>query len=640
MEQGRPTPTEEELREIVATADVHPLLCAVAHLTGDFSLLRDDLAPDQSQLLVPGRGLGPEREDEARALAAHTLARHAVPTGPAPLLEPEHLHRLFDFMVGPSSTETWADFLNEELALVGTDPRAPSWSVADVAPSRPFTCAVIGAGFSGLAAAYRLRQAGVAVTIFEKNDVVGGTWFENVYPGCRVDVPNNLYSLSFAQTDAWVGRFSAQPDLLAYLQRVADDCGLSSEVRFSTEVTEARFLAQDEQRDEQWEVVVRQPDGSTVTERFDALVSAVGQLNRPSFPAIEGRERFGGPSFHSAQWDHSVPLRGKRVAVIGTGASAAQFVPLVAEEAAHVDLYQRTPPWLLTTENYRDPFPPAYHSLLRLLPTYGRWDRLWQFWILHEALLPAAKVDPDWPEHGLSVSAGNDLVRTMLAEMLRAQVPDDELYAKMLPRFPPFAKRALRDDGIWAETLQRDHVEFVTETIDEVTDTGIRTTDGRHRPADVVIYATGFTASRFLTPMRLFGRDGLDLNQHWCGDAQAYLGVTVPTFPNFFMLYGPNTNLVINGSIIVMVECQVRYIVESLGLLLQGGHRTMSCRPEVYDTYNAEIEAGNKQMVWGVADVPSWYRNARGRVTQNWPFDLLDYWRRTSQPTLADYELR
>jgi 4-hydroxyacetophenone monooxygenase len=633
--RGGPTPTREALNQMVATADVHPLLCAVAHLTGDFSLLRADLAPDQDQMLVPGRGLGPEQEAEARALSVAALERYLASEGTPHEIKRRDLERVFDFLVGPASTPDWSGFLAEELALPGTDPRAPSWHLDQLAPGQRFACAVIGAGISGLAAAHRLRQAGVDVTIFEKNDDVGGTWLQNVYPGCRVDVPNQLYSFSFAQRDQWVGRYSAQPDLLDYLRHVAADLDLRSRIRFSTEVTEAHFVGETRK----WRVEARGPDATPTTEHFDAVVSAVGQLNRPSFPAIAGREAFDGPSFHSAEWDHSVSLEGKRVAVIGTGASAAQFVPAVAGAGAHLDLYQRTPPWMLPTEDYRDPFPEAYHALLDAVPTYGRWDRLWQFWLMHEGLLPAAKVDPAWPDQRHSVSASNDFMRVMLVELLRAQVPDEALFEKMVPRFPPFAKRALRDDGIWAETLQRDNVELIVQPIDRIEPTGIRTTDGRERPADVVIYGTGFTASKFLTPMRLFGRDGVELNEMWDGDARAYLGITVPDFPNLFMLYGPNTNLVINGSIIVMVECQVRYIVESLGQVLRAGYRTMECRSEVHDAYNVEIDAGNRQMVWGVSDVPSWYRNTRGRIAQNWPFGLLDYWERTRQPKLADYEL-
>jgi 4-hydroxyacetophenone monooxygenase len=258
---------------------------------------------------------------------------------------------------------------------------------------------------------------------------------------------------------------------------------------------------------------------------------------------------------------------------------------------------------------------------------------------MHEGLLPAARVDPNWADMTQSVSAENEFVRSMLVDVLRAQVNDDELFEKMVPHFPPFAKRALRDDGRWAGAVSQPHVELINAPIAEITTQGISTTDGVEHPADVVIYGTGFSASDFVAPMRVFGREGVELNEEWGGDARAYLGVTVPGFPNFFMLYGPNTNLVINGSILVIVECQVRYIVESLGQLLRAGRRSMSCRSDVHERYGLEMEAGNGQMAWGVADVPTWYRNAKGRVTQNWPFDLHSYWARTLTPDLADYEL-
>jgi 4-hydroxyacetophenone monooxygenase len=618
-----------------AAAEVHPLLCTVAQVTGDLSLLRPDLAPDQEQLLVPGRGLGPEQEDEARGLAAAALLAHAASGATDHVLSPDEQGRVFDFLVGPGSTEQWEGFLTEELAMEGGDPRLPSWRLDDVGRGATFRCAVIGAGASGLAAAHRLRQAGVDVTVFEKNGDVGGTWLENVYPGCRVDVPNQLYSFSFAQTNEWVSRYSAQPDLLAYLQGTAKELGLGECIRLASEVTEARF--DDDARE--WSLTVRAGDGSVRAEAFDGIVCAVGQLNRPSFPAIAGREHFLGPSFHSADWDDTVELAGRRVAVIGSGASAAQFVPCLVDEVAHLEVYQRTPPWLLPTENYGDPFPPEFHDLLMLLPTYGRWDRLWQFWLMHEGLLVAARVDPKWDEHTEAVSAENDFVRSMLIDVLRAQVEDDDLFEKMVPHFPPFAKRALRDDGRWAAAMGRPHVDLVTTPITEITADGLRTVDGEEHPADVLIYGTGFSASDFVAPMRVLGAGGVELNEEWGGDARAYLGVTVPGFPNFFMLYGPNTNLVINGSILVMVECQVRYAVEAIGRLLAAGHRTMSCRRDVHERYGHEMEEGNATMVWGVADVPTWYRNAHGRVTQNWPFDLHSYWARTLEPDLADYEL-
>ncbi len=416
---------------------------------------------------------------------------------------------------------------------------------------------------------------------------------------------------------------------------MADDLGLAECIRFGHEVTEARF----DDVSRTWALTVRAADGTEGAAEFDGIVCAVGQLNRPSFPAIEGRDRFTGPSFHSAAWDETVDLAGRRVAVIGSGASAAQFVPHLVGVVGHLDVYQRTPPWLLPTDNYANPFPPAFLDLLRLLPGYGRWDRLWQFWLLHEGLLGAARVDPEWDADTESVSAGNDLVRSMLLDVLRAQVPDDALFEKMVPHFPPFAKRALRDDGRWAAALSRADVDLVTTPIAAITAGGVRTTDGEEHPADVLIYGTGFSASDFVAPLRVFGAAGVELSEEWGGDAQAYLGLTVPGFPNFFLLYGPNTNLVINGSILIMVECQVRYAVEAIGRMLGEGHATMSCRRDVHERYGREMEEGNARMVWGVADVPTWYRNARGRVTQNWPFDLHTYWARTRRPDLADYEL-
>jgi 4-hydroxyacetophenone monooxygenase len=624
---------DDQLQAACAAADIHPLLCAVAHLTGDLSLLRDEFAPDQGQLLVPGCGLGPEAMAEARALAISALADHLAAGRPDHQVTAGERRHIFGFLVGASVAAHWEAFLTEELALEGSDPREPSWRMTDV--EGDFRCAIIGAGASGLAAAHRLRQAGVTVTVFEKNSDVGGTWLENVYPGCRVDVPNQLYSFSFAQSNDWASRFSAQPDLLAYLQATAETLQLGECIRFRSEVTEARF----DDTTREWSLTVQTAGDAESAEAFDGIVCAVGQLNRPSFPPIAGRERFAGPSFHSAAWDDTVELAGQRVGVIGSGASAAQFVPHLAGTVGHLDVYQRTPPWLLPTANYGDPFSPEFHHLLGLLPNYGRWDRLWQFWLLHEGLLVAARVDPAWDEHTEAVSAANDFVRSMLLDVLRAHVEDDDLFEKMVPHFPPFAKRALRDDGRWPAALSRPDVDLVTSPIAEITAHGVRTEDGEEHPTDVLIYGTGFRASEFVTPMKVYGSGGIELSEEWGGDARAYLGMTVPGFPNFFLLYGPNTNLVINGSILIMVECQVRYAVEAIGRLLRDGHRTMSCRRDVHERYDREMQEGNACMVWGVADVPTWYRNARGRVTQNWPFDLYTYWSRTREPDLADYEV-
>ena len=624
------------LDEAVAAADVPVLLVSVAQLTGDYSLLREEFRPDTTNLFDPNSGLTPEIQAEARRAATEALRKH-LDEGlrPAPAPDDRQLRRMIAFLVGDEPVDAYEELLREELAPAGTDPRAPAWRADHIAPGRVFTVAVVGAGMSGLAVAYRLTQVGIPVTVFEKNADVGGTWFENTYPGCRVDVPNHLYSYSFAQTTEWPEFFSAQQSLLDYFRWCADTLHLRRHVRFETEVVSASF---DEGR-QVWSVVARGPDG-VQTHEFNALCSAVGQLNRPSFPKITGRERFEGTSFHSAQWDHTVDLSGKRVIVIGTGASAAQFIPAVAEQAAEVVVYQRTAPWLAPTPNYHDRLSDELRWLIEVVPDYVRWDRMWLFWRTHEGLLPAAKVDPQWDQQGKSVSVANEFVRQLLTEYLRTEFPEDELFEKVVPDYPPIAKRILRDNGVWARTLRRDNVELVTESIDEITEHGVRTVDGVERTCDVLIYGTGFRASDFLVPMKVTGNGGADLHEQWNGDARAYLGITVPGFPNLFLMYGPNTNIVINGSIIYFSELEAHYIVECLRILLERGKRSLDVRAEVHDEYNEAIDEANRSMAWGASSVNAWYKNAKGRVTQNWPFTLLEYWQRTRAPDPSDYILR
>ncbi len=542
---------------------------------------------------------------------------------------------MIEFLVGPS-TDEWYGVLREELALGGADHRAPAWTKDELAPERPWRVAVIGAGMSGLLAAHRLRQAGVDVTILEKDDDVGGTWYENTYPGCRVDVPNHFYSYSFAQSSDWPQFFSTQSVLLDYFRRCADDLGLRPLIQFDTEVLEARF-DDDAQR---WSVTTRTADGGESTETYEMVISAVGQLNRPKYPDIPGIDSFAGPSFHSARWDHTVDLVGKRVAVIGTGASSAQLIPEIADGVGELLVFQRTPPWLAPTPNYHDDLPDALRWLMAWIPDYARWDRLVQFWRMHEGLLPAAVIDPEWPDQHRSMSMLNEMVRQLLTAHLEAEFTDPELLAKMIPPYPPLAKRIVRDNGSWARALQQPHVSVHTERIQAVTEKGVRTVDGVDHEIDVIIYGTGFTASAFLTPMRVIGTGGADLHERWGGDARAYLGLTIPEFPNLFLLYGPNTTLVINGSIIYFSECEVHYVAEATRMLLEGGHRSMDCKPDVHDAYNERIDAANRNMVWGAAEVNSWYRNAKGRVAQNWPFSLLEYWEQTREPHADDYVLR
>ena len=634
-----PTPIradDDTIRAAVAEATPAPLLAAVAHVTGDLSLLRADLRPDPSNMLDPTGGLSPEQIADIQRLAADALIAFrdggCVRAGPP---DARGLARLVEYVAGgPVGTE-YVTLLHEELAL-GGDERAPRWTKADIAPDRDFTVAIIGAGMSGIVAAHRLRQAGVDFVILEKNHEVGGTWWENQYPGCRVDIPNHFYSYSFAQSNDWPNFYAPQQTLFDYFNSCALQFGILDAVQFGTEVSGAQW----DEAEQRWTLQLRGDDGSERALHAQVLVSAVGQLNRPKLPDIAGVDAFAGEWFHSARWDRGVDLSGKRVAVIGTGASAAQFIPFVADSAAHLTIFQRTPPWMLAVETYSAAIPSGLAWLLDHVPEYARWDRLYIFWRSHEGLLPMAVVDPEWEPKSRSVSAGNDMIRELFTAMYELEVPDPDLRAKVLPDYPPIAKRIVFDSGIYFRTIQREDVALCTDGIGEITERGVRTLDGVEHEFDVIIYGTGFHASKFLTPMKLHGVGGVDLHQRWGGDARAHLGMVVPEFPNLFLMYGPNTNIVINGSIIYFSECEAHYIVESVRMLLERELHSMECRAEVHDRYNEWIDAGNMAMAWGVSSVNSWYKNEFGRVAQNWPYSLLEYWQQTRLPNLDDYVVR
>ncbi len=628
------TEDDAAIDHAVAEAFLPALIPALAQATGDFSLLREDLRPAGMVPGVPQGGMTDAQQAAARELALDAIKRlRDNPNDVAPRPVEEDLRAITKWMTGAAATDEYIPFLIEELAPSDQDPRAPTWH-AD--PNTKFLVAIVGAGMSGILAGIRLKQAGVPFVIIEKNADVGGTWLENTYPGARVDVANAFYSYSFAQRPDWPKHFSTQQVLLDYFRDCADEYGIRGRIRFGTEVSSIEF----DDKGSMWTLHVRTPEGRNETIAVNAVISAVGQLNRPKMPDIKGLETFEGPAFHSARWDHSVDLKGKRVAVIGTGASAAQFIPVIANEVAELTIFQRTPNWFVPVPHYHDDVEAGLRWLFTHVPNYAHWYRFWLFWNTTDGLLPAATVDDNWKDLSQAVSAENDQLRMLLTMYLQAQYADrPDLLTKALPTYPPASKRIILDNGIWAQTLKREHVHLITEPIQEVTRSGVVTKDGAEYPADVLIYGTGFQASRFLTPMKVTGRHGVDLNEQWDGDARAYLGITVPNFPNFYMLYGPNTNIVVNGSIIYFSECEVQYVLGCLRLLLERGLKTMDCRRDVHDAYNERIDAANLKRTWGVSKVPSWYKNEKGRSAQNWPFNLIEYWRQTREPNPDDYVL-
>ena len=628
----------EQIEQLVAASELPSLLAALAHATGDMGLVPEDLWLDPDRALEPTDGWDDDQLARARELAAsglrQVLSGGGAATGPADAAVPS----LIDWLTGADLDDGYRRMLAEELAVTG-DLRVPApvpageWRPG-AASDHPV--AVIGAGMSGILAAHRLKQAGIGCVVLDKNRDVGGTWLENTYPGCRVDVFNHVYSYSGEQRPDWPEYHSSQPVLLDYFRDCARRWGIRDRIRFDVRV---ESLAWDDDACH-WRIRLDTPTGAEEL-TAGAVVSAVGQLNRPLMPEIEGADSFAGEQFHSSAWRHDIDWQGLWVAVIGTGASALQFIPHLAEQAAGVTVFQRTPPWLIPRPVYHEPLADGLLRLFELVPGYAHWFRLRLFWCTHEGTVGALRRDPAWDGPlEQAVSPRNNEARKLLTMYLEHQFGDrPDLLAKVVPDYPVGAKRVVLDNGIWASTLKRPNVELVSDGIDRIEPGGVRGADGRLRPADVIVYGTGFRASEFLMPMRVTGRGGADLHETWNGDARAYNGVCVPGFPNLFCIYGPNTNIVINGSVIYFAECGAHYVVECLRLLAQRGASAMDCRPDAYDRYAALMDEHNAQMAWGISLVNSWYKSPSGRVAQNWPLPLIDYWRQTRRPNPTDFEL-
>jgi 4-hydroxyacetophenone monooxygenase len=628
----------DAIRQAIADGHLPSLIAAVVHLTGDTSLI-DDIKPIYDFFGDGQGGLTDAQKARVHTAAVEAIGNYLAKGKPrSKPLPTDTIRRLMTFVAGGEIPERYVPFLLEELALEGGDVKSGHWAEhIPESAKKNFRVLIIGAGMSGVLAAIRLKQAGVPYTIVDKNSEVGGTWFENAYPGCRVDNPNHLYSYSFEPFYDWPQHFSTQDQLFAYFRRVAEKYGVRENVRFNTEVVESVY---DEKR-ATWNVRLKSKDGREETIVANAIISAVGQLNRPKYPDVKGRETFKGPSFHSSSWDYSVDLKGKRVAVIGTGASAFQFVPAIAGDVGSMVVFQRTPPWLGPTPDYHDAVGEGQKWLLKQVPFYAQWYRFWLFWMLTDGIYPMVQADPTWNGPKGSVSAPNDMLREMLTACLKMQTGEDEaFFKKCLPTYPPGGKRSVRDNGVWIAALRQPNVELVTDPIAEITPNGIKTKDGKEYAVDVIIYGTGFQASNFLHPMKFKGREGKDLHAQWDGDPRAYLGITIPNFPNLFVMYGPNTNIVVNGSIIFFSECEIRYIMGCIELLLAKNFAAMEPKRTVHDSFNETIDAANAQMAWGSPEVNSWYKNAKGRVTQNWPFPLVDYWNRTRAPDPSDFEFQ
>ena len=471
---------------------------------------------------------------------------------------------------------------------------------------------IIGAGFGGLGMAIRMKQQGFSdVLLIEKGSDVGGCWRDNTYPGAACDVPSHLYSFSFERHYPWSRRFAPQGEILDYLRHCAGKYDISRHIRFNTEVTAADW----QEQQQHWHISLN--DGSHVTAR--ALIPATGQLNQPAYPPLEGIDVFHGPHFHSARWDHSVDLRGKTVAVVGTGASAIQFVPEVAKLAGKLILFQRSAAYVISKPDRA--YSTLEHRILEKWPLTHTLDRA-RIYAANEARVLGFT----------SFQKAMELYKWLFRRQLTSQIQDPDLREKLTPDYPMGCKRILMSNDYYP-ALAQDNVEVIKHGIQAVDERGLIDSAGVHHGADVIIYGTGFRATEFLTPIEIRGRDGRQLNDVWRDGAEAYLGITVHGFPNLFMLYGPNTNLGHN-SIIYMLESQFHYVLQCLEQLKQ--QPVMEVRDDVQSEFNQRIQKQIRETVWEKG-CNSWYKTESGKNTANWPGFTFDYRRRTRHLQLQDF---
>ena len=620
----------QRLAEAIAIANVPVLLMVLVQLTGDLRWLEERYRVTRARGMDDNDAGGlPERiQTEVRSAALDAILAWragrpvAIPEPPAEL----RLKMMTRVMAEKIPAE-YDSIIAAELAMGSEE------STEKVAVPPGFEVIIIGAGVSGLCAAINLKRAGIPFTILEKSARLGGIWRDNRYPGAGVDTPNHLYSFINAPYD-WSMYYALQDELHAYLEHVADKFDLRSHIRFETAVKSAEY----DKATQRWTVAVRDSDGSDKTLKANVVISAVGIFNPIKLPDIKGLDSFDGPCFHTAEWPADLDLKGKRVAMIGNGASAMQVGPEIQNTVESLTIFQRSPHWVAPNEQFRKPIPEALRFLLREVPLYRVWYRLRLGWTFGDRLHSALQKDPTWQHADRSMNKINDSHRGYFTQYIASEIGDKtELLDKVVPSYPPFGKRMLMDNG-WYRMLRNERVKLVSDPIAEIGPDRIITKDGKEYEADVLVVATGFDVLRFLTAFEVRGRSGRSLREVWNDDdARAYLGLAIPDFPNFFCLYGPNLQPGHGGSLIFVVEMQMRYIMDLLRQMLNQGIGAVECRQDVHDEYNDRVDQAHANMVWTHPGMETYYRNGRGRVVVNSPYRNATFYDMTYTADLDEF---
>lgn len=627
---------ERTLPRAVELANVPTLACVLVHLTGDPRWVRAPFLYGRMRGMDDNESGDLPANLQAEIRTAAVAAMNDWLNGePARLPDPGDalLLEMMSSMLGEQIPEAYVPMIRHELGLAPGRSASPESPRLAASPPAGFNALIIGAGISGLCAAIELAKAGVPYTIIERSEAVGGVWLENRYPGAACDVPSHLYSFSFAP-GRWSRHFADSREIHAYLQGVARSHGVEPHIRFGVEAIEARYL----EADGVWEVEAVNPSGDREVLRSTILISGVGAFNKPRLPDVPGIDRFRGPSVHTARYpDAGLDLAGKRVVLVGNGASAMQVAPAIADDVAQLTIIQRSPQWAAPFAKFQQPIPEPLQDLLDGMPLYRLWYRLRLSWAFNDKLYDALQHDPAWNSEN-SINAINEGHRRHLTTYIEQELGERrDLLPAVLPPFPPFAKRMLLDNG-WFRTVARSHVQLVGSPVVEVSENGVATGDGTFHPADAIIWATGFDVVNLLAPLRVRGRGGRLLHDEWSGDdARAYLGTVVPGFPNFFCLYGPNTQFGHGGSLITILERQTHYLMSLLGEMFAARCKTVEVRRDVYDRYNRAVDDTHARMIWQVSGVRSYFLNSKGRNVVNNPFRIIDFWTMTERADLSEY---
>lgn len=638
-------PSVSNLEAHLGEANIPALLMCLYQITGDHRWLEEPYTPTSARGLSrhDDGGLSSAATEQLRIEAAATLVRY-FETGEVALPMPD-TRELMDMMricMGQDIPAEYAamqqfDMHHSAYAWPKSEPdmadiACSASSVQQLEAEVDVPVLIVGAGVSGLALASRLQKLGIRYLIVEKLDGVGGSWLANRYPGCGVDVPSYLYSFS-NHRHAWSTHFGKRDEVHGYMESFADSHAIRPNIHFGTEAVDAAF----DERTGTWKVRVRSDEGDrTIRSRF--FVSAVGLLSKPAIPQLPGMDEFTGDVFHSARWPENYPLEGKNVVVVGTGASSMQIVPAIADQVGRLTVVQRSPQWVAPADAYFESVSSGATWLMENVPFYHAWYRFRLSWAFNDKNYDALQRDPEWPHQDRSINAINEGHRQYFLRYLQEKLGDrPDLLPASTPGYPPFGKRMLLDNG-WFDTLHKPNVSLLTGAVQSFTPDGVVLADGTSVPADTVVLCTGFHARQLIQPLNVEGTDSTRLKNLWGDDnAFAYLGMTVPKFPNMFIMYGPNTNPGHGGSYIFLAECQARYIIQAMLHWSDSGALYQDVREDVHDDYNQAVDTQHAGMVWSHQGMTTYYRNAVGRVVATLPWRIVDYWEKTKTFNPRDY---